>query len=101
MTYQQLLRWSLENMDKVPAAVQHAREVWSAIQTGTPAQAARESGEFLLWLSGALENLPEYAGAEEVLSIQVVAPLEEAGIGLGDLLSLWTLISLLLPYLRP
>lgn len=95
MHYTRFIRWVLANMDQAPSAIKHAQEVWGAIQSGNGANAAREAGEFLIWLSAILETMPEFAGEE--VAIADYQAIEEAGISIGGLMQLWTLIQLLLP----
>jgi len=95
MSYSRFIRWVLANMDKIPQAISHAKEVWAAIAAQDAAATARESGEFLIWLGVQLESMPEYAGTEA--SSKDLAAIERSGIRLSDLQLLWDLIRLLLP----
>jgi hypothetical protein len=100
MTYQKFLRWVIANLDLVPAALGHASEIWDRIEAGDESGALREAGEFLIWLSTVVDSIPEMAVAGDIEAKAAdYQAIEAAGISLGDLALLWSLIQLLIPLL--
>jgi len=93
MDYQRFIRWVLSNLDSVPDAVDHARQVWDAISAGNEAAAIREAGEFMIWFSAILETMPEYSS--DGLIASDYQTIEAAEVKLDDVIRLWDLIRLL------
>ena len=129
MSYTKFLRWVLENLNLAPKLVEHAGEVWDAIESGDESRAAREAGEFLIWLSSILEDMPEFAddgsprmsrlnfsdpedntiqslaadergAATGIVEMAVAAREVDKAIGLGGVMMAWQLIQLIWPILR-
>ena len=96
MSFHRLIRFLLANLDQVDEVIAHAVQVWEALQDGDDAAVARESGEFLIWLSTLLEAMDDYSGADEVTA-EDYQELEKQGISIGSIMLIWQIIQLLLP----